>query len=100
MSTPWTGSIQRVKKQKCSIMINAEIFMRTSFIQTGETTEGPWLYFKEPSETRANLVILRNIKEIRLNYSTIYIWPRYKTGYIYDSKIFDLKNSNYSERWK
>ena len=31
------------EKQKCNIMINAEIFKGTLFIQTTETTEGTWL---------------------------------------------------------
>ena len=38
----------KCKKQKSSIMINAEALMGTLFIQTRETTEGSWLYFKEP----------------------------------------------------
>ena len=42
----WINS--KCKKQKSSIMINAEALMGTLFIQTRETTEGSWLYFTEP----------------------------------------------------
>ena len=45
--------------QKVNILINAEIFMGTLFIETREANEGTWLYFKDPLETGANLVISR-----------------------------------------
>ena len=34
--------------QKSNIMINAEIFKGTLFIETREANEGTWLYFKDP----------------------------------------------------
>ena len=36
------------RKQKSNIKINAEIYMGTLFIQTRETIEATWLYFKDP----------------------------------------------------
>ena len=38
----------KVEKQKSNIMINAEFFTGTLIIETGETTEGTCLYFRDP----------------------------------------------------
>ena len=42
--------------QKCNIMINAEIFMGTLLIKTGEANEGTWLYFKDPINQEQTLL--------------------------------------------
>ena len=39
---------QKSEKPKSNIMINAEIFMGTLFIQTRETTERTWLCSEDP----------------------------------------------------
>ena len=42
--------------QKCNIMIKAEIFLATLFIETREADEGTWLYFKDPLKQEQNLL--------------------------------------------
>ena len=41
--------------QKGNIMINAEIFMGTLFIETREANEGTWLFFKDPLKQEQTL---------------------------------------------
>ena len=42
--------------QKGNIMINAEIFMGTLFIEAREANEGTWLYFKDPLKQEQTLL--------------------------------------------
>ena len=48
--------IPKGETQKGNIMINAEIFMETLFIETRETNEGSWLYFKDPLKKEQTLL--------------------------------------------
>ena len=50
--------------QKGNIMINAEIFMRTLFIETREANEGTWLYFKDPLKQEQTLLYQGDTFEI------------------------------------
>ena len=38
----------KFEKQKSNIMIIAEIFIGILFVETGETNDGTWLYFRDP----------------------------------------------------
>ena len=42
--------------QKSNMMINAEIFLGTLFIESREANEGPWLYFKDPLKQEQTLL--------------------------------------------
>ena len=50
--------------QKGNIMINAEIFMGTLFIETREANEGTWLYFKDPLKQEQTLLYQGDTFEI------------------------------------
>ena len=50
--------------QKTNIMINAEIFMGTLFIETREAIEGTWLYFKDPLKQEQTLLYQGDTFEI------------------------------------
>ena len=50
--------------QKGNIMINAEIFLGTLFIETREATEGTWLYFKDPLKQEQALLYQGDTFEI------------------------------------
>ena len=63
MSTPWSGSTQKVKP-KGNIMINAEIFMGTLFIETKEANGGTCLYFKDPLKQEQTLLYQGDTFEI------------------------------------
>ena len=52
------------KTQKGNIKINAEIFMRTLFIQTKEANEGTWLYFKDTMKQEQTLLYQGDTFEI------------------------------------
>ena len=41
---------------KCNIMINAQIFMGTFFIETREANEGTWIFFKDPLKQEQTLL--------------------------------------------
>ena len=62
MSTPWSGS--KGETQKFNIMINAEIFMGTLFIETRLANEGTWLYFKDPLKQEQTLLYQGDTFEI------------------------------------
>ena len=49
---------------KGNIMMNAEIFIRTLFIQTREANEGTWLYFKDPLKQEQTLLYQGDTIEI------------------------------------
>ena len=46
----------KVETQKSDIMINAEIFMGTLFIETREANEGTRLFFKDPLKQEQTLL--------------------------------------------
>ena len=50
--------------QEANIMINAEIFMGTLFIEIGEANEGTWLYFKDPLKQEQTLLYQGDTFEI------------------------------------
>ena len=50
--------------QNRNIMINAEIFLGTLFIETRETNEGIWLYFKDPVKQEQTLLYQGDTFEI------------------------------------
>ena len=50
--------------QKGNIMINAEIFLGTLFIETREANEGTWLYFKDPLKQEQTLLYQGDTFEI------------------------------------
>ena len=50
--------------QKGNIMINAEIFKGTLFIETREANEGTWLYFKDPLKQEQTLLYQGDTIEI------------------------------------
>ena len=50
--------------QKGNIIINAEIFMETLFIETREANEGTWLYFKDPLKQEQTLLYQGDTFEI------------------------------------
>ena len=50
--------------QNNHIMINAEIFMGTLFIETREANEGTWLYFKDPLKQEQTLLYQGDTFEI------------------------------------
>ena len=52
--------------QKGNIMIKAEIFMGTLFIETREANEGTWLYFKNPWKQEQTLLYQEDTFEIDL----------------------------------
>ena len=62
MSTPF---YPKGETQKVYIMINAEIFMRTLFIETREAKEGTWLYFKDPLKQEQTLLYQGDTFEIK-----------------------------------
>ena len=50
--------------QKSNIMMNAEIFMGTLFIETREANEGSWLNFKDPLKQEQTLLYQGDTFEI------------------------------------
>ena len=54
----------KCETQKVIIMINAEVFMVTLFIQTREANEGTWLYFKDPLKPEQTLLYQGDTFEI------------------------------------
>ena len=65
--------------QKGNIMINAQIFMWTLFIETREANEGTWLYFKDPFKQEQSLLYQGDTFEID---SVQYLFDQDKKPYI------------------
>ena len=55
---------ERQKKKKSRIRINAGTFIETCFIETKETTDGTWLYFKDPLKQQKTLLYTGDILEL------------------------------------